>query len=84
MPTYVRSFFPVSLSPHQSTELYGRITCPTLWIRGTESWASDPEKDGRAKHFKNARVANIEGAGHWVHHDQLDVFLDVVRKFLAA
>jgi pimeloyl-ACP methyl ester carboxylesterase len=81
---YVRSFFPVGLSPQQSNELYGRITCPTLLIRGTESWASDPEKDGRAKHFKNVRVANIEGAGHWVHHDQLDAFLDVVRKFLAA
>ena len=52
-------------------------------IRGTESWASDPEKDGRAKRFKDVRVANIEGAGHWVHHDQLDEFLAVVRIFLA-
>ncbi len=80
---YVRSFFPVGLSTEQSQELYARIACPTLLIRGTESWASDPQKDGRAKHFRNARVANIEKAGHWVHHDQLDEFLRVVRAFLA-
>jgi pimeloyl-ACP methyl ester carboxylesterase len=48
-----------------------------------ESWASDPEKDGRIGCLRNARVANIERAGHWVHHDQLDVFLGIVRKFLA-
>jgi len=29
------------------------------------------------------QVANIEKAGHWVHHDQLDEFLTVVRTFLA-
>ena len=63
--------------------LYGRISCPTLLVRGTESWASDPSKDGRADHFKNASVANIENAGHWVHHDQLDEFLTLVRNFLA-
>jgi pimeloyl-ACP methyl ester carboxylesterase len=80
---YVRSFFPVSLSPEQSNELHARITCPTLLVRGTESWASDPSRDGRAAHFTNARVVNIEQAGHWVHHDQLDEFMSVVRAFLA-
>jgi hypothetical protein len=24
----------------------------------------------------------VAGAGHWVHHDQLDVFLHEVRWFL--
>jgi len=28
-------------------------------------------------------VVLFEKAGHWVHHDQLDAFLDTVRKFLA-
>jgi pimeloyl-ACP methyl ester carboxylesterase len=26
----------------------------------------------------------VQGAGHWVHHDQLDVFLRGVREFLDA
>jgi pimeloyl-ACP methyl ester carboxylesterase len=63
-------------------ELWQRITCPTLLVYGQESWASDPLKDGRARHFRNAKVVAIEGAGHWVHHDRLDVFLELVRDFL--
>ena len=39
--------------------------------------------DGRARHFTNARVATVQGAGHWVHHDQLQVFLDLAGKFIA-
>jgi len=79
---YVRVFAPTGLEPVQQQHLYSRISCPTLLIRGTESWASDPAVDGRARHFRNVRVANIEQAGHWAHHDQLDAFLEVTRAFL--
>jgi len=80
---YVRVFSPVGLEASQQQRLYGRITCPTLLVRGTESWASDPAQDGRASFFQNARVINVEQAGHWVHHDQLQTFLDFTRAFLA-
>ena len=79
---YVRAFPPFGISPAEVQELWSAITCPTLLIRGTESWASDPIKDGRAAHFRNARVVSVEGAGHWVHHDRLDEFLALVRDFL--
>ncbi|MCH2097170.1 MAG: alpha/beta hydrolase, partial [Pseudomonadales bacterium] len=79
---YVRAFSPLHLSSEQTYGLYRRITCPTLLIRGTESWASDPVEDGRASHFSDARVENVEQAGHWVHHDQLEVFLRLTRAFL--
>ena len=45
--------------------------------------ATNPEEDGRAAHFDNARVVGFSGAGHWVHHDRLDGFLDEVRAFLS-
>lgn len=64
--------------------LWSAIECPTLLVYGADSWASNPEKDGRAAHFKNARVVTIEKAGHWVHHDQFDAFIKAVRAFLAA
>ena len=80
---YVRNFSPQTMAFETTYELHGRIACPTLLIRGSESWASDPVKDGRAKHFKTElEVATIEGAGHWVHHDQLDEFLKVATRFL--
>jgi len=80
---YIRAFSPIGLDFDRQYELYERITCPTLLVRGTESWASDPNKDGRIKHFQNATVANVKRAGHWVHHDQLEVFLGLVNDFLA-
>jgi pimeloyl-ACP methyl ester carboxylesterase len=80
---YIRAFPPVGIPFDEMYKIYEQITCPTLLIRGTESWASDPEKDGRASHFQNAQVANIEKAGHWVHHDQLDEFMSITRAFLA-
>ncbi len=79
---YVRAFSPNGFSPKEAEQLWARITCPALLVRGTESWASDPEKDGRAAHFQNAKVVNVEGAGHWVHHDRLEEFLGLAEDFL--
>ncbi len=64
-------------------ELWGRIACPVLLVYGKESWATDPAMDGRLRCFKDARVLGVEGAGHWVHHDRLELFLQEVRAFLA-
>ncbi len=81
---YVRAFSPQGFNAKTSTLLWSQITCPTLLIRGTESWASDPDVDGRAKYFQNARTVNIEGAGHWVHHDKLGEFLTLTQGFLGS
>jgi pimeloyl-ACP methyl ester carboxylesterase len=75
---------PAGLSNDEQHRIWSCITAPVLLVRGTESWASDPVADGRIKHFKNAQLANIDHAGHWSHHDQLDVFMDHVSRFLAA
>jgi pimeloyl-ACP methyl ester carboxylesterase len=80
---YVRSFAPYRFDVDDMRALWGRIACPTLLVRGADSWASDPEKDGRIAPFQNARLVTIPKAGHWVHHDQLDAFLAAVRSFLA-
>ena len=70
------------LSHADQQALWARITAPVLLVRGAESWASDPVLDGRIKHFSNARLVNIEGAGHWAHHDQLEAFMEAVEGFL--
>jgi len=81
---YVRAFSPYLFNAEEAHELWQKIKCPTLLVRGTSSWASDPLTDGRAEYFSNAHVVNVDNAGHWVHHDQLDVFLKHVREFLAG
>ena len=79
---YIRAFPPIGLAEREVHELYGRISCPTLLFHGKESWASNPQEDGRSQHFQNVQVASIKGAGHWLHHDRLDEFLAITRTFL--
>jgi len=79
---YCRSNSPTDLAPKELQEVWSNIACPVLFVNGKESWASNPETDGRMKHFKDGRVVEFEGAGHWVHHDRLEVFLGLLREFL--
>src|SRR3954453_23037053 len=78
---YVRSWPPYDMTYAEVEELWGRIACPTLLVYGKESWASNPADDGRARHFKKAEIVAIERAGHWVHHDRLDAFVALARRF---
>jgi pimeloyl-ACP methyl ester carboxylesterase len=79
---YVRSWPPYDMPEADIEALWARIACPTLLVYGKESWASNPSEDGRARHFKDAEIVTVDGAGHWVHHDRLDTFLALTRRFL--
>ena len=69
-------------SEANSEALWGAVTCPVLLLYGADSWASNPEKDGRAEIFSDYRVVEFENAGHWLHHDQFDRFIGELRGFL--
>ncbi len=62
--------------------LWRAITCPMLLFYGADSFAVNPERDGRIGYFKTARVIEYEQAGHWLHHDQFDRFIADVKAFL--
>jgi len=81
---YVRAWPPYDMQGRDIQLLWSRIACPTLLLYGKESQAGDPADDGRARHFRNVRVAGIDRAGHWLHHDRLDDFLRILRDFLGA
>jgi pimeloyl-ACP methyl ester carboxylesterase len=80
---YVRAFSPYGFNMEDAQEIWRQITCPTLLFRGLESWAIDPETDGRVHAIPNYRLINVPNAGHWVHHDQPDVFIRETRDFFA-
>lgn len=75
---------PADISHDDFVELWTKITCPTWLVYGVDSWASNPAEDGRARHFQNAEVTLIENAGHWLHHDQFDDFMDQLDSFLGS
>jgi pimeloyl-ACP methyl ester carboxylesterase len=81
---YVRAFPPIGLPEDDTQALYARVECPVLLVAGSESWNVDPAQEARVSRLANATHAVIERAGHWVHHDRLEAFLDVVRPFLSA
>ena len=81
---FVRAVSPYLFNLEEAREIWSHITCPVLLVRGAESWAPDPAADGRASAFRKAEITTIEGAAHWVHHDQLEVFLRGVRRFLGV
>ncbi|TFH27036.1 MAG: alpha/beta hydrolase [Myxococcales bacterium] len=81
---YVRAWGPNRYDRESVERLWGRIACPALLIRGAESWAENPVADGRTRNFQDATYLEVEGAGHWVHHDRHDIFMHELTQFLQA
>ena len=81
---YVRSWPPYDMPRGRHRGAVGAHRLPDAARLRQESWASNPVEDGRARNFKNAEIVTVEGAGHWVHHDRLDEFLALLRRFLGA
>lgn len=79
---YLNVWPTVDLPQEDIQALWSAITCPTLLLYGANSWASNPEGDGRLEHFKTAKVIEFENAGHWLHHDQFDRFMSTLDEFL--
>lgn len=81
---YVRIRSPYEFNLDDAMVIWSQITAPTLLVKGAQSWAVDPEKTGRADVIHDRETVIIEKAGHWVHHDRLDVFMEHVERFLAT
>jgi pimeloyl-ACP methyl ester carboxylesterase len=75
---------PYDFNMEDARRIWECITCPTLLIRGADSRASDPARAGWASAFHNRHAVSIAKAGLWVHHNQLDVCLQVVAAFVAG
>ncbi len=80
---YARLFPPYGANPQEAAEILRRISCPTLLFWGRQSFAKDPETDPLAQEIANRRIIKVDQAGHWLHHDQLEIFLCETKKFLA-
>lgn len=79
----MRNWWPHDLPTDATEETWRAITCPTLMLYGADSWASNPTTDGRIKYFgNNVEVREFANAGHWLHHDQFDLFIETLKGFL--
>jgi pimeloyl-ACP methyl ester carboxylesterase len=81
---YLRARAPYRLSLEDHIALWSRIQCPTLLVAGSESFLPDPGTAGVLGHFRQAELVKIEGAGHWLQHDQPDELISLLKTFLEA
>ncbi len=58
---------------------------PVLWLAGADStYVLDRDRDRMSELFPATRLVRVKKAGHWVHSEQPEVFLQTVRAFLRA
>lgn len=58
---------------------------PVLWISGeTSGYVRDDMGDAMRGYFPRARLVTIKNAGHWVHSEQPEIFVEVLRRFVEA
>ena len=58
---------------------------PVLWVAGANSTYVLPEDRARMDElFPATRLVRIKNAGHWVHSEQPEIFVETLRRFLAA
>jgi len=81
---YVHCLPPYGHNVDDQRAIYAEIECPVLLVWGRESWMPDPETEDRSLVIGNRQVLKVDGAGHWVHHDRLDLFLEESKRFLLA
>ncbi|WP_068086655.1 alpha/beta fold hydrolase [Novosphingobium rosa] len=62
--------------------MWEAITCPVLFFHGSNTFMPNPGKDGRIRHFRDARLIEYAQASHWLHHDRLSTFIEDVKAFL--
>jgi pimeloyl-ACP methyl ester carboxylesterase len=56
---------------------------PVLWVAGAGStYVLDRDRPRMDELFPATRLVRVKHAGHWVHSEQPEVFLETVRRFL--
>jgi pimeloyl-ACP methyl ester carboxylesterase len=79
---YTRVIHPFGLGLPEAREILAQIACPTLLFWGRQSFARDPEGDPQAEAIRDKRIIKVDQAGHWLHHDQLELFVRETKAFL--
>lgn len=63
--------------------LEARVTCPTLFVAGAESpYVTPDDEEDIQRRFIHARVAYIQGSGHWVQVEKPAELLAEIQRFM--
>ncbi|MGY1602035.1 alpha/beta fold hydrolase [Geodermatophilus sp. SYSU D00815] len=60
-----------------------RYDGPVLWIAGANShYVLERDRGRMDELFPATRLVRVKNAGHWVHSEQPEIFLETLRRFL--
>ena len=79
---YTRAPRPYDISDEDMVTLWQRIECPVLIINSRQGYPHRIGQNDSLRHFQNATLREIDDAGHWTHHDQIDACADAIARFL--
>jgi hypothetical protein len=63
-------------------EFVGDISCPALLISAQRGIVSEDTARVAARAIRSLKTVRIKGAGHSIHRDRFEEFLEVVARFL--
>jgi pimeloyl-ACP methyl ester carboxylesterase len=73
---------PIRFNKEDIVGLNKRIKCPVLFLYGSKGW-SGPLSDKNANSLSDlAKSLQIQGAGHWLHHECFQDFIESAAPFL--
>jgi pimeloyl-ACP methyl ester carboxylesterase len=80
-----RTISPQPFYSEQAIAFFRRVQCPVLLVQGKHSRQSPrPDFQRRVEALSDANFAEIDAAGHMVHHDNPKGLAKVVVEFLDA
>jgi pimeloyl-ACP methyl ester carboxylesterase len=81
---YTHARLPYDIPAEDIESLWQRVECPVLFVNSKQGFPGRIGQDDTLRHFKHGRVVDVDNAGHWTHHDQLEAFMAEVEAFLSA
>ncbi|MCC7363959.1 MAG: alpha/beta hydrolase [Dehalococcoidia bacterium] len=79
---YTHAGSPYEFNMEDARDLWNQVRAPILTLWAEEGWGRFI-KEVDISPFHNIRTVKVDDAGHWIHHDQFEVFMKHVNEFLA-
>ena len=81
---YTRTPRPYDIPNDDLVALWQRIDCPVLIVNSRQGYPHRIGHDNTLRYFKDVTLREIDDAGHWTHHDQLDGCVSAIEGFLGV
>ena len=79
----LKAYLPALYAGLEGLDSHAPSPVKTLFVKGNNSdYIDSRHEPNRVRYFPDSDVVGIDNAGHWVHAEQPDRFVEVVASFL--